>query len=119
MSGPIALPGAPLPMSTAARGPTPQQTQEADALRRAAEEFESVFLSEMLGPMFEGIDTEGLGGGGMGEQIFRPMLIERYAEAIGRAGGVGIADSVVREFMRMQAAQQTALPEETTDGVDR
>lgn len=120
MSGPIALPGAPLPMSTAARTPTAQQTQEAEALRRAAEEFESVFLSEMLGPMFEGIDTEGLGGGGMGEQIFRPMLIERYAEAIGRAGGVGIADSVVREFMRMQAAAQTTAPtEETADGVDR
>ncbi len=66
MSEPIALPGAPLPMSTTAR-PTPQQTQEADALRRAAEEFEAVFLSEMLGPMFEGIETEGLGGGGMGE----------------------------------------------------
>ncbi len=116
MSEPIALPGAPLPMSTTAR-PTPQQTQEADALRRAAEEFEAVFLSEMLGPMFEGIETEGLGGGGMGEQIFRPMLIERYAEAIGRAGGVGIADSVVREFMRMQAAQVPS-PEDA-DGVDR
>jgi Rod binding domain-containing protein len=118
MSGPIALPGAPLPMSTAARQ-TPQQTQEADAMRRAAEEFESVFLSEMLGPMFEGIDTEGLGGGGMGEQIFRPMLVERYAEAIGRAGGVGIADAVVREFMRMQEAQSALAPQENTDGVDR
>ena len=117
MTGPIALPGAPLPMSTAARA-TPQQTQEADALRRAAEEFESVFLSEMLGPMFEGLDTEGLGGGGMGEQIFRPMLIERYAEAIGRAGGVGIADSVVREFMRMQAAQANTPPEDA-DGAHR
>jgi len=128
MSGPIALPGAPLPMSTAASRQTPQQTQEADAMRRAAEEFESVFLSEMLGPMFEGIDTEGLGGGGMGEQIFRPMLIERYAEAIGRAGGVGIADSVVREFMRMQEAQAqqaqaetepTAIPTEEPDGAHR
>lgn len=116
MSGPIALPGAPLPMSTAAR-PTPQQTQEADALRRAAEEFESVFLSEMLGPMFEGIETEGLGGGGMGEQIFRPMLIERYAEAISQAGGVGIAESVVREFMRMQTMQTP--PPEDTDGAHR
>ena len=128
MSGPIALPGAPLPMSTAASRQTPQQAQEADAMRRAAEEFESVFLSEMLGPMFEGIDTEGLGGGGMGEQIFRPMLIERYAEAIGRAGGVGIADSVVREFMRMQEAQAqqaqaetepTAIPTEEPDGAHR
>lgn len=105
MTGPIALPGAPLPMSTATSRQTPQQTQEADALRHAAEEFESVFLSEMLGPMFEGLDTEGLGGGGMGEQIFRPMLVEHYAQAISHSGGVGIADSVVREFMRMQQSQ--------------
>lgn len=112
MTGPIALPGAPLPLSTASRQ-TLQPNQDADALRRVAEEFESVFLSEMLAPMFEGLDTEGLGGGGMGEQIFRPMLIERYAESIGRAGGVGIADSVVREFMRMQEAQ---TPPEAADG---
>ncbi|MEQ1820757.1 MAG: rod-binding protein [Terricaulis sp.] len=113
MTGPIALSGAPLPMSTATTRQTPQQTQEADALRRAAEEFESVFLSEMLGPMFEGLDTEGLGGGGMGEQIFRPMLVERYAEAISHSGGVGIADSVVREFMRMQQSQNPPDAEPT------
>ena len=112
MAGPIALPGAPLPMSTAGTRQSTPQTQEAEALRRAAEEFESVFLSEMLAPMFEGLDTEGLGGGGMGEQIFRPMLVERYAESISRAGGVGIADSVVREFMRMQQSQMT--PQEAT-----
>ena len=105
MPGPIALPGAPLPMSTATTRQTTPQSQEAEALRHAAEEFESVFLSEMLAPMFEGLDTEGLGGGGMGEQIFRPMLVERYAESISRSGGVGIADSVVREFMRMQQSQ--------------
>ena len=92
MPAPIALPGAPLPMSTATTRQTTPQSQEAEALRHAAEEFESVFLSEMLAPMFEGLDTEGLGGGGMGEQIFRPMLVERYAESISRSGGVGIAD---------------------------
>ncbi len=116
MPGPIALSGAPLPMNTTPQAP--QQSAEAEALRRVAEEFESVFLSEMLGPMFDGLDTEGLGGGGMGEQIFRPMLIERYAESITRAGGVGIADSVVREFMRMQQAQEPVTPE-TPDGADR
>lgn len=116
MPGPIALSGAPLPMSTAPQAP--QQSAEAAALRRVAEEFESVFLTEMLGPMFDGLDTEGLGGGGMGEQIFRPMLIERYAESIARSGGVGIADSVVREFMRMQQMQEPPTPE-TPDGADR
>ncbi len=115
MTGPIALPGAPLPIATNAQ--TQQQTHENAEMRRAAEEFESVFLSEMLAPMFESLDTEGLGGGGMGEQIFRPMLVERYAESISRAGGVGIADSIVREFMRMQEAE-LATPE-AGDGADR
>ena len=71
-------------------------------MRRAAEEFEAIFLAQMMAPMFEGLDTDGLGGGGMGEEIFRPMLIERYAEALSQAGGVGIADSIVRELMRLQ-----------------
>jgi peptidoglycan hydrolase FlgJ len=112
MPGPIALSGSPLPMNA-----SPQAAQEQTELRRAAEEFESVFLAEMLAPMFDGIETDGLGGGGMGEQMFRPMLVERYAEAISRAGGVGIADSVVREMMRMQEAQ--IVPPEADDGADR
>lgn len=112
MTGPIALPGPPLPMNT-----QPSNDGASDELRRAAEEFEAVFLSEMLSPMFEGLETDGLGGGGMGEEIFRPMLVERYAEAISRAGGVGIADSIVRELMRMQEA--VAASPETLDGADR
>lgn len=74
-----------------------------------------MFLAEMLAPMFEALDTEGLGGGGMGEQIFRPMLVERYAEAMSRAGGVGVAESVIRELMRLQ---QTIPASEADNGVD-
>jgi flagellar protein FlgJ len=114
--GPIPLAGAPLPMHTAANAARPAD-QAVDEARRAAEEFEAVFLGEMLGPMFESLDTDGLGGGGMGEQIFRPMLVERYAEAISRSGGVGIADSIVRELMRLQEMQ--VMPEESDDGAAR
>ncbi len=113
MSGPIALPGAPLPLSTAPRTATPSQVPE--EIRRAAEEFESVFLSEMLAPMFESLSTDGLGGGGQGEEMFRPMLVERYAEAISRAGGIGIADAVMREMLRMQGLP---VPTEATRGAD-
>lgn len=114
LSAPLA--GAALPIRTgvSAARPTDQGIDEA---RRAAEEFEAVFLGEMLGPMFDGLNTDGLGGGGMGEEIFRPMLVERYAEAISRSGGVGIADSIVRELMRMQEVQ--VMPEESDDGVAR
>jgi Rod binding domain-containing protein len=111
MTGPIALPGAPLPLSTI----TPPAPDEVPPeIRRAAEEFEAVFLNQMLAPMFEGIQTDGLGGGGMGEEIFRPLLIERYAQSLTQAGGIGIADSIIRELMRMQ---ETAVPpQEAADG---
>ncbi len=121
----IPLAGAPLPLARTV-GFQPASSLEGrspevpNALRQAAEQFEAVFLAEMLAPMFDALDTDGLGGGGMGEQIFRPMLVERYAEAISRAGGVGIADSVVRELMRLQ--ETVVTPPETTeaaDGVDR
>src|SRR5262249_22511941 len=70
---------APIPTSRAATPPAPEGTPE---MRHIAEQFESMFLSEMLAPMFEGIKTDGLGGGGIGEEVFRPMLIEKYAEAL-------------------------------------
>lgn len=97
MAGPISVPlaGAPLPMN---RQTPPASTE----MRRVAEEFEATFLAEMLAPMFEGIETDGLGGGGMGEETFRPMLIEHYALALSRSGGVGIADSIVAELQRLQ-----------------
>jgi Rod binding domain-containing protein len=67
--------------------------------------------------MFESLDTDGLGGGGMGERMFRPMLVERYAQAIAKAGGVGVADYIIAELNRMQTVEIT--PPETPDGADR
>lgn len=104
------LPGAPLPSARVA----PDAAQ--DEIRRVAQEFESVFLAEMLAPMFESLDTEGMGGGGMGERMFRPMLVERYAQAISKSGGVGVADYIIAELNRMQTVQ---VAEETPDGAAR
>ncbi|GAN00261.1 flagellar protein FlgJ [alpha proteobacterium U9-1i] len=113
----IPLRGAPLPMQQ----PVRTQPQVSPEIRRTAEQFESMFLSEMLAPMFENLDTEGLGGGGMGEQMFRPMLVEQYAAAIAHSGGIGLADSIITELNRMQAAQaaQAGVQQEPDDGADR
>ena len=110
MSEFITLPGAPLPLAGAARAPAPQEAP--DDVRRVAEEFEAIFIAQMLAPMFQGIETDGLGGGGVGEEMFRPMLIERYAEALSQSGGVGIADSIVRELLRMQTMAQPTVAED-------
>ncbi|MFQ6017278.1 MAG: rod-binding protein [Kiloniellaceae bacterium] len=71
-------------------------------LRRAAEEFEAVFLSRMLAPMFDALETDGLFGGGPGETLYRSLLVEEYGKAIARSGGIGIAAAVEREILRLQ-----------------
>lgn len=96
----------------------PQQPQPSEETLRVAKEFESVFIAEMMAPMFEGLDTDGLGGGGAGEAMFRPMLIEQYANALSKSGGVGLADSIVRELMRIQS-RQTPDTSGGADGADR
>jgi len=75
-----------------------------DAVREAAIEFEAVFLAQMLAPMFEGLKSDALFGGGPGEDMYRAMMVEEYGKAIARAGGVGIADMVQREILALQEA---------------
>ena len=71
-------------------------------VRRAAEEFEAVFLSQMLAPLFAGIETDGFFGGGPGEDIYRSLLVEEYGKAMARSGGIGIAAAVERELLGLQ-----------------
>lgn len=106
------LPGAPLQLN---RQPT--ALAQTEAMKRAAQEFEAVFLNEMMAPMFEGLDTDGLGGGGVGEEMFRPMLIDSYAKSIAQSGGVGVAANIVAEFTRMQT--QAATTAEAAADTDR
>ena len=112
----IPLPGAPI---THPPGAAPGPQANLDAAKRAAAEFESVFLTEMLQPMFEGIGTDGLGEGGDGEQMFRPMLIEQYAAAIAKSGGVGLAHQILSELTRMQTGSTPTTAPESDHGADR
>lgn len=70
--------------------------------REAAEEFESMFVQQMVEQMWSGIETNGEFGGGNGEKIFRSLLNEQYSKDIVTGGGIGIADTVYREILKMQ-----------------
>lgn len=86
----------------AVRRPSAATPEQAQQLGR---QFEQMFLTQMLAPMFEGLDTKGVFGGGSGEQMFRSFQIDAYAQAITRRGGVGIADRVAREILTLQEKQ--------------
>ncbi len=72
------------------------------ALRASAEEFEAVFVSQMLTQMFDSIEIDPLTGGGNGEEVFRSLLVNEYGKSIAKSGGIGIADHVQREMLRLQ-----------------
>lgn len=80
----------------------PAPVEATPEMKRLAKDFEASMLSELLRPMFETLNTDGLGGGGEGERMFRPMLVDQYARGVSEAGGVGLADMVLRELVKMQ-----------------
>ncbi len=82
------------------------EAQTREKAEEMAQEFESMFLSEMLQPIFNQIKTDGPFGGGQAEDAFRPMLTEEYAKALSANGGVGIADQVLTEILRMQGLEE-------------
>ena len=84
------------------RAPTLTKTSDPKQARAAAESFEAFFLSQVLGAMFEGIKADGPFGGGHGEAVYRPMLLQEYAKIVSARGGVGIADAVMREILTTQ-----------------
>jgi flagellar protein FlgJ len=74
--------------------------KEAD---RVAREFEAMFLSNMLQPVFAGIkSSKGFFGGGHAEDAFQAMLVDEYGKVMAKAGGVGIAQMVRDQILKLQ-----------------
>ncbi|MGA0604597.1 rod-binding protein [Phenylobacterium sp. VNQ135] len=85
--------------------PSAAELAKRTKIREAAEQFEAQFLSVMLQPMFEGTDVEGPFGGGAGETMFRSLMTEAMGKQMVKSGGVGLADTVQREILKMQGLQ--------------
>lgn len=71
-----------------------------------AQDFEAQFMSSMAQSMFEGIETDETFGGGPGEDTFRSMLVSEYGKEISKAGGIGIADQIYGEILKLQEKSQ-------------
>ena len=70
--------------------------------KKVAEEFEAVFLGQMLQPMFKNIEAAEPFGGSPSEKMWRTMQVDEYGKALAKAGGIGIADAGFREILKAQ-----------------
>ena len=74
--------------------------------RKTAQDFETMFLEHTLDRLFQSDAAEGpLGDNGMGGDVYRTMLAREYAGTIAKSGGIGIADQVYGEILKMQESE--------------
>lgn len=71
-------------------------------IAEAAESFEAVFLGQMLQPLFQDLETDGLFGGGQAEGMYRSILVDEVGKSIAQSGGIGIAEMVAAELIKLQ-----------------
>ena len=98
----------------AAKPDTSQLANPATArIWKAAQEFETMVLGQLIGPIFATVDTsKGAFGGGAAEEAWRPMLAQEVGKHIARGGGLGLAVPVFHQMLQAQeAANRQNAPE--------
>ena len=81
------------------------------ALDKVAQQFEAVFLRQMIGAMRSASLAEGITDSSATQQ-FQDMADARTADAMASKGAMGIADLLIKQF----GARVTATPAAATDG---
>lgn len=76
-----------------------------EQIEEAARDFEAMFVSEMMKPMFEGLKPNALFGGGKGEEVFQGLMLDEYGKLVAATGQTGIADGVKAAMIEMQEKQ--------------
>ena len=87
--------------------PTTLSPSAMGRLHKQAEELEGVFLNTLTKQMFSSIKTDSDSfGGGFAEDTWRSMQSEQIANSMAQSGGLGIADQMLGDLIKMQEAAQ-------------
>ncbi len=77
----------------------PGNASDEARLREVSQEFESIFVEQMLSAMRDTLSPESrLLHGGFAEEVFDDMLYREYARILSKSGGFGLADMVFDEL---------------------
>ncbi len=88
------------------RLPTIAKDSTIEQVRDAAIEFEAVFLGQMFAEMWAGVEVDPMFGGGHQEEMFRDMMVREMGKQVARSGGIGLADDIAAEMIRIQERAQ-------------
>lgn len=92
----------------AIQAPTPVTLERAPrdaAIREQAEEFEAIFIAQML--KHSGFEKALSADSGFGGENYASLLLERYAAKIVDNGGFGLADKIYQQLKAKEAGDGT------------
>ncbi|HIJ86554.1 MAG TPA: flagellar biosynthesis protein FlgJ [Desulfuromonadales bacterium] len=82
-------------------GVTEKQRQQA---KKVSQDFEGLFVGMMMKSMRATVGKDTLTGGGHGEDVYRSMLDQQYADAsVKRGGGLGLAKLIEKDIIRQES----------------
>jgi Rod binding protein. len=74
------------------------EKKDDEQLKKACQDFESIFVSMVLRNMRATIPKDDLYNNSFGMDIFTSMLDDEYAKKISEAGGFGLADILYKQL---------------------
>lgn len=78
-----------------------------EAIRQKAQEFEAVFISQML--TFSGLDKALTLNGGEQASAFAGFYIDQFAEKIAEKGGFGLAEKIYAQMSRRNESEPSEI----------
>lgn len=82
-------------------------------LRETAREMESLFLGQLMKAMRTTVGSGGLFKDNMDSQTYREMFDQEVARSMARAGGIGLADMVLRDQLVRSGEGESNQPANT------
>ena len=74
--------------------------------KAASNEFESLFISQMVEQMFGESQGSEAFGSEETDEVYKGLMVQEYGKMISRSGGIGIADYVQRELLKQQEIKE-------------
>lgn len=81
---------------------------DVERINKTAEDFEAVFLAQMMKTMFNDLNL--LAGAGADEktkdsaanEVYKSMMADQYGRIMARNGGIGLAEDLARAMLELQ-----------------
>ena len=97
-----------LPNFPSAKGLSAAKIDKDSKLYQACEDFQAVFIKQMLDTMRKTIDKSGsLAQPNEGEKVFDDMLYDEYAKKMSRSAGFDLADNLYKQMVFLQNIPKT------------